>query len=660
MFDGLVWISGCKDEEWLVDPKVRANQSRKEPTLFVNEAEWATFNLWVFIPVGPIKMVFDLIVMLCVIYSCAVVPYRVAFDDAPTGDIELGFELGVQTIFILDVVLNFNTAFLNSERWIIHRPSIARNYLRGWFWIDAPASLPLLEIYSMVISRVELTQDDRPTREQMMLLRAFRLFRLLRLLKMLKFGEAVRTLEYATGLDLKALQVLSTVVLLAAFTHLMACLFYAISLASSSSFDGVSWVSYYTEFDETTPPNERYVVSLLWAVGVVTGLNSDVEPANFAERVTAIIVYVLSALLFALVVAVVTQQRLAYANDAFNLKMGEVSNFCRFHRVPRGLQDKLQQFFEAMYTNTSVVTDEELIFKMTPSLQEQVWTHILASTVKKIALFDNLKVNTGGKAAAFFGETRGFHIGVYQALAYVTYSPKESIIPKGTIADTLFFVRRGEVHAATPGASKRYLYSISDLGAFFGERCLLEPPEAENVDFDARARCDIFCLAKSDLLQLVAHHLVPAHRQKLATDVFAEITRKADVHVSALKAIAADATDEDAVDDFADEIEPLEAGLKELKETNAREAMPSLGGGEVDDDNLDASNSGHGSATSLKVQGARMGMKSSAGVAAGAEGSWGASNRSAKSVETKITELGDSVKAMEAMLQKVLVKLDIK
>ena len=44
---------------------------------------------------------------------------------------------GVQALFVLDVALNFNTAFLHQEHWILHRPAIARNYLKGWFWIGA-------------------------------------------------------------------------------------------------------------------------------------------------------------------------------------------------------------------------------------------------------------------------------------------------------------------------------------------------------------------------------------------------------------------------------------------------------------------------------------------------------------------------------------------
>jgi hypothetical protein len=57
---------------------------------------------------------------------------------------------------------------------------------------------------------------------------------------------------------------------------------------------------------------------------------------------------VIATLLFALIVAVVTQQFFAYVNDPFKLHIADVKQFCRFHRVPRGLHEKTTAFFEAV------------------------------------------------------------------------------------------------------------------------------------------------------------------------------------------------------------------------------------------------------------------------------------------------------------------------
>ena len=116
-------------------------------------------------------------------------------------------------------------------------------------------------------------------------------------------------------------------------------------------------------------------------LSVVTGLlSADAAPANHAERVVSVVFYVLSGLAFALVrrkrprtpavrraaewpafesvlwrkiIAVVTTERIAYTSDPYNQKMAEVGSFCRFHRVPRGLQEKLHAYFESMCTRPS-------------------------------------------------------------------------------------------------------------------------------------------------------------------------------------------------------------------------------------------------------------------------------------------------------------------
>ena len=42
-----------------------------------------------------------------------------------------------------DVFVSFNTAFLLDGNWVFARDRIAQRYLMGWFWVDAPAAIPV-------------------------------------------------------------------------------------------------------------------------------------------------------------------------------------------------------------------------------------------------------------------------------------------------------------------------------------------------------------------------------------------------------------------------------------------------------------------------------------------------------------------------------------
>jgi len=285
---------------------------------------------------------------------------------------------------------------------------------------------------------------------------------------------------------------------------------------------------------------------------------------------------VFAMLLFALIVAVVTQQVLAYVNDPYSQRMTEVAKFCRFHHVPRGLHEKASAYFEMLYARTPLAKDRDFLAQMTPTLQRQMWDHLLSTTIHQIKILAKVAHGAGGgKLGRMFGDPRLFHIGVYQRLNYMTYAPHETILSahEGAHEEALRFLRRGEAHAIT--ARGQRAYSLFQVGDVFGERCLLDPPQPEATEFRARTRCDVLSLSKAALLAVVAEHLVPAHRAKLTTDLYAEMARKAELLVAALRNAAADEMAEGR-DETERALEEAETQLETLKAGEATEALASI------------------------------------------------------------------------------------
>lgn len=118
-----------------------AAERRRQRMFWLPEDEWQTCEKNIFFPVGHLKQSWDFLIMVLVMYACIAVPYRAAFEEA--DGLWFIFETALQLLFCVDVVFNFNTAYLDDERWIVHRPRIWRSYLSFWFWIDAPSSIPL-------------------------------------------------------------------------------------------------------------------------------------------------------------------------------------------------------------------------------------------------------------------------------------------------------------------------------------------------------------------------------------------------------------------------------------------------------------------------------------------------------------------------------------
>lgn len=140
------------------------------------DANGAIKRPWgIILPTDSWKETWDVVVLQFILYSAVMVPYRICFDASASGYMFI-FEQVVTLSFMADVYMNFNQAYMDDEKWIMDRGKIAYRYFQGWFWIDAPSSVPV-ELIDMFIA------GDS---SQLGMLRFLRLFRLLRLLRLLK------------------------------------------------------------------------------------------------------------------------------------------------------------------------------------------------------------------------------------------------------------------------------------------------------------------------------------------------------------------------------------------------------------------------------------------------------------------------------------------
>ena len=76
----------------------------------------------------------------------------------------MGDEAVVSATLMADVCLAFVTAYDDPHRpghWVTAPRRIALHYLRRWFWVDAPASLPLLEMYSLAVPEAPTLMGPR-------------------------------------------------------------------------------------------------------------------------------------------------------------------------------------------------------------------------------------------------------------------------------------------------------------------------------------------------------------------------------------------------------------------------------------------------------------------------------------------------------------------
>lgn len=93
-------------------------------------------------PENDYKSIWDNMVTLLLIVTCVITPYRIAFEQNDTvGWIIANYS--IDFLFLVDIILNFNTAFYDEDFAIIEdRCTIAKNYATGWLLIDILAIIP--------------------------------------------------------------------------------------------------------------------------------------------------------------------------------------------------------------------------------------------------------------------------------------------------------------------------------------------------------------------------------------------------------------------------------------------------------------------------------------------------------------------------------------
>lgn len=115
------------------------------------------------------------------------VPFKVCFID-DSSDFQFAFDLFVDFCFMTDIVVNFFSVIEDETGSLItNRTSIARRYIKGWFFIDLFTSLPfqVLEKIDFGVEEEDLALSTG-NQKVLRLARIPRLYRLLRIFRLFK------------------------------------------------------------------------------------------------------------------------------------------------------------------------------------------------------------------------------------------------------------------------------------------------------------------------------------------------------------------------------------------------------------------------------------------------------------------------------------------
>ena len=162
-------------------------------------------------------------------------------------------------VFLIDIIINFNTGYRDHDVVVVDRALIAQNYIFGWFIVDLIATIPFDLIFeSFSVDTVHGTHHILQVSKISRILKLLRLFRARRVFltvrESLRFGHTVERL---------AKLIMSAVFV----AHWFACTFYFIGITEKNA-GSPNWIDF--EGLSQAGRAEMYITSVYWAMATMT------------------------------------------------------------------------------------------------------------------------------------------------------------------------------------------------------------------------------------------------------------------------------------------------------------------------------------------------------------------------------------------------------
>jgi hypothetical protein len=301
-------------------------------------------------PDNSYKLVFDIMGLILIVYQTYTVPLTICFDFSITS--LKFFDYFSDMIFILDVVLNFNTGFYSHGDLIMSRRVIAITYLKGWFCFDLLSSLPYAIIFDSLESSLRVSKELKQAPRLLKILRIVRFIKTIRLIKIVKFSSVFYKIEDFFSSDKFQGFYMYAKNMIGFFTclHFLSCVFYVISQGEYEE-NYISMVS--SDVFQTTSISELYLNTLYYLFTTFYTIGyGDLRPKSTNEMILAIFIMLFTYGLYCVMVS--SLRNLVHKGILFEqdlkVKLKNTTLFFKEKNLPKELTTKVTKYLEFMFS----------------------------------------------------------------------------------------------------------------------------------------------------------------------------------------------------------------------------------------------------------------------------------------------------------------------
>ena len=407
-------------------------------------------------PQNRILVVWEVGVFFVVIGVTIITPLLIVFnmDGGPFADAVNNI---TTVIYLVDILIKFNTALLVRQEMVVRRKTIALNYLKSSFFLDVLAFLP----FPWIFRNLALFPVGH-------IYRFLPLNKLLKLFCISKTLKRIRKINFINPVFIR-LFLLVFWILIAA--HLVACGWVFIQEVSGDLTDS------------GLPGNVKYLRAYYWTVTTLTTIGyGDITPVNPVQYVYTIFVMLMGAALYGTIIGNIANiiANIDIAKNQFRDRVETVGAFLKYQNIPTELQKRITDYYDYLWESRRGYEESKLLEDLPIPLKTQVSYFLNQDILQKVPIFHNASKELIRE--------------LLLNLKPMIFTPGDYIVTFGEIGYDMYFINRGAVDVLNEDES--ILYATLQSGRFFGEiALLLSMPRTASVK--ARVYCDLYMLEKA-------------------------------------------------------------------------------------------------------------------------------------------------------------------
>lgn len=441
----------------------------------------ATRNKYLIDADSIFKVIWDITIMILTIIVSYTVPYSIAFFV----NLSKTFYILVDTFFIIDILITFNTSYYFKGQLIAERSKISRKYLKNWFFYDLLASFP----YEFFFFNELQCDSDFPIYTKIDDASALRFLVFLKLIRLVKYKQTIFTLR-----ELLSFPAVHTFTSLFSYLfgaslilHWLVCLqnvLYVNSLFTSPK-------NYNLYFPDT---KTRYLKLTLRSMETVTGVGfGEFPPLTILERIFNIFIMTLTSGFVGFYVGGV-QSFLEQTNQIdyyFNDIMRKTKIYMKIHDCPLILRSRVVNYIrnlKKMHAD-NLLKEQDILSLLSGPMKEEVYANIQGHFLLRIQEFKAIS-STCLKAVSY-------------KMKLQMFGPSDRIATQGELTSDLFFVIGG--HVEVFHNSTKTMFRVLGHHSYFGEISFFcsTPRTASVRSFDY---CELLCFRQSDFFKILKNY----------------------------------------------------------------------------------------------------------------------------------------------------------